>query len=147
MLKFPLNAVLICISVAGLALGAAAQQHDEQAMTQYAQAGQRALAAGDYALARSNFEQAVQAEPDVAELHATLAAICFKQRDYERAIREARTALKLKPSLPRVDSLLGLSLGELGQYNDAVPKLEKGLSRPRTRMCGACAGCNCCART
>jgi tetratricopeptide (TPR) repeat protein len=76
----------------------------------------------------------------VAEVHATLAAIYFKQREYELAVREVRTAQKLKPSLPRLDTLLALSLAELGKFDEALPHLEKGFKQtaePDTRrMCG-----------
>lgn len=113
--------------------------HEEQA-AQYAQAGQKALATGQYPEARENFERLAKIEPNIAEVHATLAAIYFKQREYELAIREVRAAQKLKPSLPRLDSLLGLSLSELGQFEEALPRLEKGFKQATDnevrRMCG-----------
>src|SRR5215472_4831472 len=106
----------------------------------YAEAGQKAMASGHYAEARQNFEQLAKLDPNVAEVHATLAAIYFKQREYELSIREVRTARKLKPSLPRLDSLLGLSLAELNQFDEALPLLEKGFRQTADpearRMCG-----------
>ena len=105
-----------------------------------ASAGQQALAAGRYAEAQQAFEQLARLEPSVAEVHATLAAICYKQRAYEEAAHEAQTALKLKPTLPRLDSLLGLSLAELNRYNEALPRLEKGFKQTADsdtrRLCG-----------
>jgi Tfp pilus assembly protein PilF len=104
-----------------------------------AEAGQKAMAAGHYADARESFEKLVRLEPGIAEVHATLAAIYFKQREYELSIREVRAAQKLKPSLPKLDSLLGLSFSELGRFHEALPQLEKGfkLSDPEVRrMCG-----------
>ncbi len=116
------------------------QASSEQQAAQYAQAGQTALAAGHYPEARENFERLAKLEPNIAEIHATLAAIYFKQRAYELAVREVRTAQKLKPSLPRLDSLLGLSLSELGQFEEAIPRLEKGFKQTADnevrRMCG-----------
>jgi tetratricopeptide (TPR) repeat protein len=113
--------------------------NQDQAAT-YAQAGQGALAAGHYLEARQNFEQLARLEPNIAEVHATLAAIYFKLREYELSVREVRTAQKLKPSLPRLDSLLGLSLSELGQFEEAVPLLEKGFKQTADvntrRLCG-----------
>jgi tetratricopeptide (TPR) repeat protein len=106
----------------------------------YAEEGQKAMASGHYAEARQNFEQLAKLEPNIAEVHATLAAIYFKQREYELSIREVRTAQKLKPSLPRLDSLLGLSLAELNQFDEALPLLEKGFRQTADsdirRMCG-----------
>jgi predicted Zn-dependent protease len=106
----------------------------------YAEAGQKALAAGHYPEAQQNFEQLAKLDPNIAEVHATLAAIYFKQREYELSVQEVRTAQKLKPSLPRLDSLLALSLSELGQFKEALPHLEKGFKQTADsgtqRMCG-----------
>jgi predicted Zn-dependent protease len=40
-----------------------------------------------------------------------------------------RQALKLKPSLPNTDVLLAMSLSELGQYDQALPGLERGFRK------------------
>jgi tetratricopeptide (TPR) repeat protein len=119
---------------------ASSQESPDERVAQYAQAGQQALAAGRYPEARENFEQLAKLQPNLAEIHATLAAIYFKQRQYQLAVHEVRTAKKLKPSLPRLDSLLGLSLSELGQFEEARPLLEKGFKQTTDsdvrRMCG-----------
>ena len=116
------------------------QAGNQEQAANYAEAGQKALAAGRYAEARQSFEELEKLAPGVAEVHATLAAIYFKLREYELAIREVRSAQQLKPSLPRLDSLLGLSLSELGRFQEALPRLEKGFkqgSDPEVkRMCG-----------
>jgi tetratricopeptide (TPR) repeat protein len=115
-------------------------QSDDNAAAQLSSAGRQALAAGDYAEAQAAFEKLSRLEPSVAEIHATLAAICFKRREYEKAVAEIRTAQKLKPGLPRLDSLLGLSLSELGRYEEALPNLEKGFKQTTDpasrRLCG-----------
>jgi tetratricopeptide (TPR) repeat protein len=133
-----LGCTLALLCLFPLAAGAQAAGEDQQ--EKFASAGQRALAAGDYAGARTNFEQLAKLDPDVAEVHATLAAIYFKQREYELAVREARTAQKLKPGLPKLDSLLGVSLAELGQFAEALPRLVKGFKQTEfpevKRMCG-----------
>jgi predicted Zn-dependent protease len=124
-----------CLSVA-----APAQTSTDDQASQYAAFGQRALAEGRYADAQNNFEKLAKLAPQVAEVHATLAAIYFKQREFELAVREVRAAQKLKPSLPRLDSLLGLSLSESGQLTEALPHLEKGFKDSSDsegrRMCG-----------
>ena len=123
----------------GLAIAAAGQRsgNDPGAL---AAAGQQAMLHGDYATAEEDFQQLEKMDPGIAEVHATLAAICFKRREYDKAIREIHTALRLKPGLPRLDSLLGLSLGEEDQYAEALPYLEKGFRQgadPEVRrMCG-----------
>jgi predicted Zn-dependent protease len=112
----------------------------EDAAADYAARGQQALAQGRYAEAQTDFERLVKLEPDVAEVHATLAVIYFKQREYNLSISESRTAQRLKPALPKLDSLLGLSLAELGQFSEALPRLEKGFKQTTDaevrRMCG-----------
>jgi predicted Zn-dependent protease len=129
--RFNILLALIC----SLPLNLVAQTEDD-----YAEAGQKALAAGQYAVARTNFEKLARLHPEVAEVHANLAIIDFKLRDYEHAVEEIRTAKKLKTGLANLDSLLGMSLAELGQYNDAVAGLEEGFTKapnPSTqRMCG-----------
>jgi tetratricopeptide (TPR) repeat protein len=121
-------------------LAAPAQSSGQDESERYAAAGQQALAAGQYAAARADFEQLAKLEPDVAEVHATLAVIYFKLREYELAVREVRTAQRLKPSLTKLDSLLALSLAELSRFSEALPRLEKGFKETADpevrRMCG-----------
>jgi len=83
------------------------------------------MAAGRYDEARGLFERLEKMDAGVAEVHATLAALCFKAGDFNRAIEEIRAARKLKPSLPGLETLLSLSLGESGKYHEALPGLEK----------------------
>lgn len=107
---------------------------------QLAAAGQQALAQGQFDAAQDAFEKLARLQPGVAEVHATLAAIYFKQREYGEAVREVRAAQRLKPNLPKLDSLLGLSLAEMGRYREALPNLEKGFRQTSDaevrRMCG-----------
>jgi tetratricopeptide (TPR) repeat protein len=119
---------------------ARAQAGGEDKIDRYTSDGQQAMAAGHYVEARSDFEELAKLEPEVAEVHATLAVIYFTMREYELAVREVRTAQKLKPSLPKLDSLMGLSLAELGRFAEALPRLEKGFKQTADtevrRMCG-----------
>lgn len=116
------------------------QSSTEEESAQYAAQGQQALAQGHYDAAQAAFEKLAKLNPGVAEVHATLAAIEFQQREYNAAIHEIQTAERLKPNLPRLDSLMGLSLSELGQFAAALPRLEKGFRDPSDpevrRMCG-----------
>lgn len=118
----------------------AAGQTGSDPAAHYAAAGQQAIAQGRYADAQSDFENLARLEPGVAEVHATLAAIYFKQRAYGQAVHEIRTAQRLKPGLAKLDSLLGLSLSEEGNFAQALPWLEKGFKQSADpevrRMCG-----------
>ncbi len=88
-------------------------------------AAQAALAAGDLEGARLKFNQISQANPNIAEVHATLGAVLFQQGNFSAALRELNTAKKLKPALPKLDGLIAMSQSELGQYTEALPKLEE----------------------
>ncbi len=117
-----------------------AQAGNSGAIAQITDEGQRNLAQGHIAAAQEDFEKLAKLEPGVAEVHATLAALCYQQHEYEEAIREVRTAQRLKPGLPKLDSLLALSLAETGDLTRALPGLEKGFrqtaDREVRRMCG-----------
>ena len=102
-LAAPCCALLLCFQT--FTATAHAQNEEEQ----YATAGQKALAAGQYDVARTNFEKLAKLDPQIAEVHATLGVIDFKLRDYEHAVSEVRRAKALKPGLPRLNSLLGLN--------------------------------------
>ena len=75
-----------------------AQTNSGDGSARYAAAGQQALAAGRYAEARLTIEKLAKLEPGVAEVHATLAVIDFKLRDYELAVSEVQTAQRFKPA-------------------------------------------------
>ena len=129
----------LALAFCSLPLAALAQTGNDDQAAQYAAAGQQALAQGHYADAQAAFEKLAKLDPDVAEIHATLGAIYFKQREYEHAVKEVRTAQKLKPGLPRLDNLLGLSLAELDRYSEALPLLDKCFKQADPegrRMCG-----------
>lgn len=142
-MKYRHHSVVLALTLAGwcvLPNPAQGQNNADEESSHYAAEGQRALALGHFEDAQAAFEKLARLNPDVAEVHATLAAIEFKQREYDSALHEAERAQKLKPSLPRLDSLIGLSLSELGNFKDALPRLEKGFRDPSDpevrRMCG-----------
>jgi tetratricopeptide (TPR) repeat protein len=117
-----------------------AQPASATAGEQLSAEGQRALADGNYPAAEQAFEKLRSLEPRVAEVHANLGLIYFQQGKFEQAVPAFRQALKLKPSLTKSDSLLAMSLSELGHYADALPGLERGFHRSSDpeikRMCG-----------
>jgi tetratricopeptide (TPR) repeat protein len=118
----------VCCSVA----------QDSNLQQQY-DAAQRALTAGDYPGAQQAFEKLVATNPAMAEVHANLGLIYFEERKFDQAVPELRWALKLKPSLTNSAAILAMSLSELGQYNEALPGLEKcfrSTDAEMKRMCG-----------
>jgi len=133
----PRLALAACCVSAALSF---AQTDTDDASARYADAGQQALAAGRYVEAQADYEKLAKLEPGIAEVHATLAVIDFKLRDYQRAVGEVQTAKRLKPSLPKLDGLLGMAQAELGRFAEALPGLEKGFKQSADaevrRMCG-----------
>jgi tetratricopeptide (TPR) repeat protein len=118
----------------------AAQGSQEQLLQQYSEAGQQALAAGQYNEAESDFKKLLAVDPNIAEIHATLGLVYFQEKKFDQAVPELRRALKLKPALGRASTLLAMSLSETGQYQEALLGLEKGFQHPpdpaTKRMCG-----------
>src|SRR4029077_1057106 len=103
-----------------------AQQPHPSLLHRYFQEGEEARAAGRYDEAARAYEKLKELSPATAEVHAKLGLIYFQQRDYARAGPALRQALKLKPTLPRADILLAMSLSELGRFKEALPGLQKG---------------------
>jgi tetratricopeptide (TPR) repeat protein len=129
--------VMLALSAAA---GAAAQGTQEETLQQYSQAGQQALAAGHYEEAESDFKKLLAIAPDIAEIHATLGLVYFQEKKFDQAVPELRRALKLKPGLGRAGTLLAMSLSEVGEYQEALPGLQKGFQQATDpaskRMCG-----------
>jgi tetratricopeptide (TPR) repeat protein len=116
------------------------QGSTEAELERYSQEGQKALAEERYSDAERAYEKLRDLDPAVAEIHANLGLIYFQEKKFDQAIPSLRHALKLNPRLPKLDTLLAMSLSELGQYHEALPGLDKGFHRsedPATkRMCG-----------
>ena len=128
------------LSVVLLQRAGHAQSADDAAIQRYSEEGQRALAAGQYDRAEQDFTALEKLSPRIAEVHASLAAIYFEQRRFSPAVEEIHQALKLKPGLTRLHSLLALSLAELGRYQEALPGLQTAFNQAPDpdvrRMCG-----------
>ena len=73
-------------------------------------------------------------------MHARLGLIYFQQGKFAEAIPPLREAIKLKPGLPKVDALLGMSLSELGRYEEALPAVSKAFSQNEDAVLRRMAG-------
>ena len=122
------------------ACGGYCQSSTDAEIERYSQEGQKALAEARYPDAERAFEKLRSLEPDVPEIYANLGLIYFQEKKFEQAVPSLRHALKDNPALPKLDTLLAMSLSELGQYQEARPGLEKGFHRSADtaikRMCG-----------
>jgi tetratricopeptide (TPR) repeat protein len=88
-------------------------------------AGQRALASGDVNTAMQLFHKVSAENPRLAEVHATMGAILFQQGRYAEALKELHEAKRLKPMLPKLESLIAMAEAESGNVKEALPKLEE----------------------
>ncbi len=133
-----LSWLLVLCFIFPLTAGAQASNRGQE--EEVAAVAQQALAAGQFEVARGAFEQLAKMEPAVAEVHANLAAVYFQLHQYDLAVREVHTAQRLKPGMVKLDSLLALSLAEMGRYPEALPHLEKGFKQTADpnvrRLCG-----------
>ena len=118
----------------------AAQTSNSQELERYAEIGQKALEEGRYPAAEAAFEKLRELSPATAEVHANLGAIYFQEKKFDKAVGALRQALNLKANLPKTESLLAMSLSELGRYSEATPGLEKCFRHSTVtelkRMCG-----------
>jgi tetratricopeptide (TPR) repeat protein len=136
--KVSVLVLLLLVIVSGLDV--LAQSSNSDLLQQYYEEGERALAEKRYGDAERAYEKLRQLAPGTAEVHARLGLIYFQERKFEQAVASLRRALNLKPNLPKVDTLLAMSLSELGRYTEALPGLEKGFHQSTDpairRMCG-----------
>jgi tetratricopeptide (TPR) repeat protein len=103
-----------------------AQQTNSALRQRYSREGERALAEQRYDEAAKAYEKLRELTSNIAEVHARLGLIYFQQKRFADAVASLRQAITLKPALSNIDLLLGMSLSELGRYEEAVPALEKG---------------------
>jgi tetratricopeptide (TPR) repeat protein len=121
--------IFLCLLTSCVLSNASAQQSNPELLQRYSQEGERALAAGRYDEAAQAYEKLRELIPNTAEVHARLGLIYFQQKKFSQAVPTLRQAIKLKPTLPNLDVLLAMALSELGQFQEALPTLEKGFKR------------------
>jgi tetratricopeptide (TPR) repeat protein len=133
-------AALVLVLSALEGKSALAQSNSPASVEKYYAEGQRALAQGQFQEAEKIFEKLRELSPGVAEIHANLGLIYFNEKKFEAAVPALRQALKLKPSLTKTETLLAMSLSELGEYRESLPILEKEFRRSTDpvvkRACG-----------
>ena len=84
--------------------------------------------------ARLEAEAALRLQPGMSEAHEALATYWSLRNDDLNAVIEVERALAGRPNVSRLQYLLGMSLRQLGRWEEAVSALERG-SRldPRNR--------------
>ena len=114
---------LLVVALSGSASILAGQTSD--ARSRLSAEGARALSEHRYADAERAYEALRDLSFDIAEVHASLGFVYFQQGKFTLAVPALRQAIKLKPSLPNASVLLAMSLSELGQFEEALPGLER----------------------
>ncbi len=82
--------------------------------------------ADSWNLAKQSALNAVIADPNLAEAHASLGFVKLHyDRDWEGAERELRTAIKLKPSAQVAHRWYAFSLSAMGRHEEAFAEVER----------------------
>jgi tetratricopeptide (TPR) repeat protein len=79
---------------------------------------------GEYEKGMGLLKSLVNANPNIADLHANLGETYAEQGIYANAVEEYRKSLALNPAQPRVHSLLGFALLRDGKAEQAVTELR-----------------------
>jgi Flp pilus assembly protein TadD len=93
-----------------------------------AEVASEALRSGDWQRAIDNFQAALKAEPDNAEIHNGLAYAYRRRGSYELAFRHFREALRIDPRLPSAHERIGeayLAVGDIAKAREHLGVLEQ----------------------
>lgn len=80
-------------------------------------------------LAVQEFKAIVAIDPNNVDARGNLGAVLFFQGDYTNAIPQLRAALKLRPSLSKIQALLGIGEKRTGDFNTARRDLEEAFPK------------------
>ncbi|MDA8971194.1 alkaline phosphatase family protein [Flavobacteriaceae bacterium] len=74
---------------------------------------------GDFILAKSSFENAIERMQDMAKYHRVLAETLYKLKEYEEAVDYAITSIELVHNVAAAHYILAQSLEKLGDFDNA----------------------------
>ena len=97
----------------------------QQQIDSHSRQAQEFLRQGKPDLAAGEFNAILKLDPNNVDAHANLGVAFFFKGDYAKAAPQLRTAVKLRPSLWKIQALLGLSEKRLGQTGGAQTDLEQ----------------------
>jgi FimV-like protein len=119
-LLLPVGILLLC----GLSL-VTPEAVQSQNLAELSAQGKAALRDQQFDQAAKLYEQVVKLDPRSAEAHSDLGLALYMLGTYPRAIAELHTALGLNANLDRTQVLLALSYFNSGEFDRAIPLLEK----------------------
>jgi tetratricopeptide (TPR) repeat protein len=80
-------------------------------------------------LAVPEFKAIVALDPRNVDAHGNIGVLLFFQGDYTNAIPELRAALRLRPTLSKIQALLGIAEKRTGDFNAARHDLEEAFPK------------------
>jgi Tfp pilus assembly protein PilF len=127
------SVILVNILLLTLASLAAAQhpQDREQQIETHSQRAHKYLQEEKPGLALAQYRKIIALDPDNVDAHANLGVLLFYQGDYKAANPQLRAALKLRPTLYKIQALLGMSERRTGEMRRARSDLETAFSELR----------------
>jgi tetratricopeptide (TPR) repeat protein len=97
------------------------------------QKAQDALSEGDYALARTCYQQALGLRSDDPDVHYGLATVCFLLNDLASSAYHFKEVTRLDPLRAGAYVNLGAVQNRLEQYDEAVHSLRRGIQLDMNR--------------
>ncbi len=91
--------------------------------------GVEAEKAGNFAVARTEYEKALDLAPQRVDAMANLGAVFLRTGQPDQAAARFRQALALRPEMPQLGFFLGLALYEAGRFDEAHQALVAFLKR------------------
>lgn len=89
------------------------------------------LRAGEGAKAIEILQQVIDTDIDCLAAHETLAAAYYRSQQFDKAIEHFHAVSRLDPRQLRSDINIGAIHNRLGNYNDAVKALRRGIGKDR----------------
>lgn len=126
---------LVAVAVAGCSSTApekkALSHHERAALLLDVANG--ALIEGDPTGALATLMQAEQEDPDMPEIHQSMALAYYAKSNVSEALKEAQTSVRLAPKYADANNTLGKILVDTGHYSDAVGPLSIAANDPLYR--------------
>lgn len=122
--------VLLWLATASLPFpGISARAQTVAAQTVY-EAAEKAIAEGRLEDAAKGYELLAGHSPSLPEVHAKLGWIHYQMGSFTKASDAFTRALELRPGMPTAETLRAICQSELGQFEQAIPVLEKRFRDP-----------------
>lgn len=110
-------------------MGLATLTYAQTAVERHFAAAERAQKTGELDTAVREYQEILQLEPQLAEVHANLGLVYFAQSRFDDSAKELDRALQLKPTLRAASFWLAVDQIKLGKPELAIPRLRGAVAR------------------